>query len=243
MTYLISELWPGGPLFNDGENLFPIVADSVLLAYFANNTRLKPKKRAADLGCGSGVISVLLAMNDPMLTVDSIEIQHSAAVLAIENAESSGTSGRLAVIECDLRRHRDLLQAGAYDLAISNPPYFAQGSGKRPADSAIEAARAEGSCTLDDICKAAGYLTRYGGAFFLVHKPERLTSVFRSLSGAGFEPKRVRFVQHTYSSPPSLVLIESRRGGKPSLDVQAPLILFNANGSDTDEAKAIYRRK
>jgi len=238
---MTDELWPGGPRFVDSDGVFRIGTDSILLADFARSPGIKKKKRAADLGCGSGVISVLLAWNDPELYVDGVEINPEAARLASENAGANCLSGRVAVIQGDLRRHRAFLQAGAYDITISNPPYYAPGSGKHPSNPDLVSARVEGLCTLDDVCIAAGYLTRWGGSFMLVHKPERLADVFRSLSSAGFEPKRARFVQHKHDSPPNLTLIESRRGGKPTLKVEAPLILANDDGSCSEEVKRIYR--
>jgi len=239
---MIDELWPGGPRFKEESGVFRLGTDSVLLAHFTRSSRIKKRKRAIDLGCGSGIISVLLAWEDSALLIDGVEIQPRAAGLALENAVLCGLDGQINIVEGDLRRYRELFQAGAYDLSVSNPPYYTLGSGKSSADAGIAASRSDVSCTLDDICRAAGYLTRWGGAFFLVHKTERLADVFRSLSGAGLEPKRLRFVQHKRDSPPSLVLVESRRGGNPSLDIEAPLILANGDGGDSDEVKKIYRR-
>lgn len=238
---MIRELWPGGPRFKEETGVQRIGADSILLADFTGRTGTGKSKRAADLGCGAGIISILLAWNDPGLHVDAIEIQPHAVKLASENAELSGLAGRITIIEGDLRRHRDFLQSGAYDITVSNPPYNPHGSGKRCVNTNKAAARDDELYPLDDLCNTAGYLTRWGGSFFLVHRPERLCAVFSSLTTHGLEPKRIRFVQHTPSSPPNLVLIESRRGGKPSLKVEAPLILANKDGRDSDEVKAIYR--
>lgn len=234
---MIDELWPGGPRFAQPAGVFRLGTDSVLLAHFAKTVRAD---RVVDLGCGSGIISVLLAWDNPALLIDGVEIDPCAAVIAAQNAALSGMAERINVIEGDLRNHREFLTAGAYDLAVANPPYFAQGRGK--ASQGMAPARSEQFCTLSDICQAAGYLTRWGGVFSLVHKPERLREIFTALSETGFEPKRMRFVQHMSASAPSLVLIESRRGGNPSLKVEPPLILANDDGSDSDEVKAIYRR-
>ena len=240
---MIDELWPGGPRFKEQTGVFRLGLDSVLLAYFAKSIQIKKRKRAIDLGCGSGIISVLLACNDPKLHIDGVEILSDAASLASENAALSGFDDRISIIEGDLRQHREFLQSGAYDLTISNPPYNARGSGIRSELESAAVARSEDLCDLDDVCKAAGYLTRWGGSFLLVHKPERLVDVFRAMNRAGFEPKRVRFVHHKSSTPPSLVLIESRRGGKPSLRVESPLILVTENGSESDELREIYHRE
>jgi len=212
-----------------------------MLAHFAK-AKVRKQTRAIDLGCGSGVISIIMAWESPDLFIDGIEIQPDAAKLAAENTQLNELSHRVKIIEDDIRAYRSFSEAGKYDLAVSNPPYYPNGSGKLPKSEEIAVARAEALCNLDDICQAAGYLIKWGGSLMLVHKPERLADIFRSLNDAGFEPKRMRFVQHQHGSPPNLVLIESRRGGNPSLKIEAPLILANGNGSDSNEVKAIYRR-
>ena len=234
------ELWPGGPRFRDDDGVFPLGMDAVLLAHFA---KTGGARRAIDLGCGAGVIPVLLAWDNPELLIDGVEIEPRAKKLAEENAELSGFSDRVTVYNADLRDHRTLFPSGAYDLAVSNPPYFSRGSGKMPPDEALASARCEESCTLADVCRTAGYLTRWGGSFALVHRPERLADIFCLMREAGFEPKRLRFVQHKPTSKPSLVLIDGRRGGRPSLEIEAPLILTRDDGTDSDEIKMTYRRE
>ena len=86
-------------------------------------------------------------------------------------------------------------------------------------------------------------LCRTGGAFFLVHRAERLSEVFCKLSEAGLEPKRLRTVSHNIASEPSLILVEARRGGKAGLKIMPPLFLRNSDGSETDEILKIYHRE
>ena len=233
------ELWHGGPQFINDSGVFRLGTDSVLLADFTNTAKAK---RAVDLGCGSGIISIILSWNNPEMFIDSVEIDPRAAGIAAENAKINRLSARMTVTTGDLRDHRELFTAGAYDLTVSNPPYFAKGHGKQSSIDGLKSARSEEFCTLSDVCKAAMYLTRWGGIFALVHRPQRLSEIFAALSESGFEPKRMRFVQHMAKSPPSLVLIESRRGGNPSLTIEAPLILANDDGSDSAEVCRIYRR-
>ena len=90
------------------------------------------------------------------------------------------------------------------------------------------------------MCAAAAYLCRWGGAFALVHRPERLADVFCTLRAHGLEPKRLRLVQHSAERAPSLALIEARRGGRPGLTIGAPLLLTAPGGGDSDEVREIY---
>ena len=233
------ELWPDGPSFIRHEDTFRLGTDSVLLADFAC---AGASRRICDLGCGAGIIAILMAYRKPSAALDGVELQPDWADIARENARLNAVDDRLHIITGDLRDHRSILQAGAYDLVIANPPYYAAGSGKLPQRSNRVTARSESTCTISDVCAAARYLTRWGGRFALVHKPERLAELICALSENGLEPKRLRFVQHRASEAPNLVLIESRRGGNPSVIVEPPLILTDDNGQDTPEVKKIYHR-
>ena len=72
-------------------------------------------------------------------------------------------------------------------------------------------------------------------------RTERYTpDVFRA--EYGLEPKRLRFVCSRAGAAPSLILMEGRRGAKPGLTVQPPLVLARDDGKETDELRSIYHR-
>ena len=77
----------------------------------------------------------------------------------------------------------------------------------------------------------------------ILNKPERLTDLLCTLRECHLEPKRLRFVCKTAEAAPSLVLCESRRGGKPGLSIEPPLLLRTAAGTPTPEVDAIYFRQ
>lgn len=235
---MFDELWPGGPKFKKAPGVFKLGTDSVLLAHFVSTPYAR---RCVDLGSGAGVLAVLLGEDIPGAQFDCVEIQPESARLSEENLLANGLSGRTRVFCRDLREYRDFLEAGAYDLVVSNPPYFSVGSGYTAPEEERALARDERMCSLAELCEAAAWLCRWGGVFTLVHRPERLSEAFCALTAAGLEPKRLRLVQHRADARPNLVLIEARRGGKPGLTVEAPLLL-TVHGEDSPEVKTIYHR-
>lgn len=235
------DLWPGGPRFARSGAGFALGTDSVLLADFAAQRR--GVRRIADLGCGAGVLTVLLLHALEQATAVGIELQPDAAQLARDNIEANGLSGRAQILCADLRAHRTLLPAGSFDLVVANPPYFAAGSGYTSPDPMRAHARDERTCTMQDICTAMAYLTRWGGSAALVHRPERLSELLCALTAAGLEPKRLRTVAYKADAAPNLVLVEARRGGKPGLTVSPPLALCTPDGADSDEIRRIYHRR
>ena len=213
--------------------------DSVLLADFV---RVRGGQRGIDLGCGSGILCLLLLAREERLHMTGLELSGEDAALARENLAQNGLDGRSRVLVGDLRDHRMLFPAGSFDLAAANPPYFPAGSGAVPPDPARAAARVETGCTLAELCRAAAWLLRSGGSLFLVHRPERLSELLCAMSANGLEPKRLRLVSYSAERAPSLVLAEGRRSGKPGLRFEPPLILTGPDGAETEELRRIYRR-
>ena len=231
----MTELWKGGPRY-EGGGAFPITTDSVLLADFV---RTKPG-RAVELCSGAGLISLLLLTREPRLSIDCVELDPAASAAAERNFAENGLGESARALCLDIRAHRAALPHAAYGLAVC-PPYFAEGSGR--ASESMAVARSEAVCTLADAVTAAAWCLRTGGAFCIVHRPERLAELLSLMGGAGLEPKRLRLVQHRLEKQPSLVLVEGRKGARPGLEVLPTLILTGPDGQDSAEVRRIYHRE
>ena len=83
-------LWEGGPVLSQSKN-FRYGTDSILLGNFAP---VNGVKKAADLGCASGVITLLLLWRSETIHVTGIELNTSAAALAEDNIALNRCSGR-----------------------------------------------------------------------------------------------------------------------------------------------------
>ena len=230
----MNRLWTGGPLYAD-DPAFKITTDSVLLADFAGGDIFA---RCFDLGCGGGLITVLLHDGCPEAVFDAADLREEAAAHCRENYNANRIRG--SVMRADVREHRTLGAGGQYDLVVCNPPYYYNGAASP--DPARAAARGA-SLSPAQFSGAASYLLKKGGRFCLVHKPEFLTDIFAAMRLADIEPKRLRLVCHKADSEPSLVLVAGRRGGRPGLSVLPSLILCKADGSPTDEVRRIYHMR
>ena len=189
------------------EGVFPLGGDTLALGSFAT---VRPRWRVCDLGTGSGALLLLLAGREASLSLTGVELDPTAAQAAQHNLTSNNLNGQ--VLCCDLRKVS--LPAGQFDLVVSNPPYFSVGSG-----TSGGSARCEEHCSLDELCASAARLVRNGGRFALCHRPERLTDVLCTLRKYDLEPKRLKLLAHSPLLPPSTVLVETVRQGKPGLDV------------------------
>lgn len=216
---------------------FPLSTDSVLLADFAT---AQGKRRVMDLGAGCGTLGLLLCASDPLCRAEGLELQSSSVRQAEALIRLNGLEERLCIREGDLRDIRALYGANSFDAVLSNPPYFPAGSGASAANRSLAIARTELCCTLEDVCAAAAWLLPTGAPFYLVHKPDRLCDIMTALRQHRLEPKRMRLVRHSSASLPSLVLIESRKGGNPGLTLMQDLVLRREDGTETQEYRRIY---
>ena len=156
--------------------------DAMLLSHFC---RIHRADRACDLGSGCGIIPLRwhdAGHRGPALAV---ELQPDAAALLEKSlAETDPFTGEcpgrhITALCADLRtlQRKDVPFAGRYDLVCCNPPYFTGG----PAAKLTEARR-EDTCAPAQLFAAAARQLKYGGDFYLVHRPERLAEameVFR----------------------------------------------------------------
>ena len=216
-------LWPDGPLFYFDTALFPPTTDSFALGYFAQFRR---GSAVCDLGCGTGLLGTLLLAREASLRMSNVEQNADALALARRTFAQNGWDA--AFFEGDLRNAGVLPAAGSMDGCVCNPPYFRSGSGKSADGAARQTAREETQCTLAEVCAAAERVLRWGGTFALVHRPERLTDLLVELRAHGMEPKRLRFAAQSAPSAPTLVLLEAKRGGKPGLVIEPPLVIGSA---------------
>lgn len=214
------------------EGGFPLSTDSMALAGF---TRLPKAARVLDLGAGCGTLGILLCAQHPDCAVTGVEMDEAAHLTALENARSNGICDRLNSICADLSTMDCLVQPGSFQVCVSNPPYFTGG----PQSQATPLARQEGLCTMDSLFKAAAWALKFGGDFFLVHRPERLAELFACAAQHGLEPKRLQLLRHREDGPVSLVLVQCRKGAKPGL-IWEEESLHHKNGEPTLYYRRLY---
>lgn len=209
---------------------FPLSTDTMALSCFV---RLRPPARVLDLGAGCGTLGVLLCAEHPDCTVVGIEIDPAAHDAALGNIRRNQLQTRMISICADLRNLS--LEAGSFSACVSNPPYFTGG----PASGATPTARRDDLCPMPALLAAAARALRFGGDFFLVHRPENLALLCRLAGEAGLEPKRLGLLRHQTGAPVSLILLQCRKGAKPGLTLEE-WPLRDAQGAPTEQYKRIY---
>ncbi len=223
------EYLPNDITLETAQDAFPLSTDSMVLAHF---TRLPRHARILDLGSGCGTLGLLLCSKDPACQVTGLELSEDSHRAAKENIRRNGLSSRMESICADLRSVSERFSPGSFSVCVSNPPYFSGG----PASKVFTAARREDTCTCADLFRSAGWALKYGGDFFLVHRPERLGELIVQGAANGLEAKRLCLLRHRPGGPVSLILLQLRKGGKPGLAWEEASLF-----DDSGEPSAYYR--
>jgi tRNA1Val (adenine37-N6)-methyltransferase len=208
--------------------------DAVLLAGF-----VKPGHgcRVADLGSGCGIISLLLAYRHQSLKIYGLEIQKELAEIAMSNVENNNMNGRIEILQADIKTLGVKKMGGPVDLVVCNPPYRKVDSGKRNPDLQKAVARHEIHGVLDDFIQASRRFLQVSGRLFMVYPAQRSMDLICTLRQDGMEPKRIQWVHSNGDSPAKLILVEAVKGGGPEVRVHKPLILYQSDGSYTQEVQ------
>lgn len=214
-------------IFQDDE-YFSFSLDSVMLANFVN-VRLSDKK-IVDLGCGNGVIPLILSLRTKNSIV-GVEIQEKLSLLALESIKYNNLSDQISIINQDMKTFA-IDNCERFDVVTCNPPFF-----KYDKNSFLNLsmekviARHEIAITLEDVLKVSKKILKNNGILAMVHRPERLLEILDQFRLNNIEPKRLRFVYSKLEKDSIMVLIEGIKNGKPGLKIERPFILYNSDGT------------
>ena len=90
-----------------------------------------------------------------------------------------------------------------------------------------------------ELMTAAARALKYGGDFYLVHRPERLGDIIARAAENGLEAKRLLLVRHRPESDISIIALQLRKGGKPGLMIEEAC-LNDSFGLPTEFYRDVY---
>ena len=201
----------------------------------------KQKSVGIELGCGSGVISLLALTKKKCQHVYGIEVQNDIASVAKRNGELNTLDNVFSVINKDLRDVTIEDIGSEVDFVFSNPPYMKNDSGKANENDFKNISRHEVCGDINDFCKCAKTLLKHGGSFYVVYRPDRMIDLIFAMKYNGIEPKRLTFIHSNTDTPPSLLLIQGKKGGKSGLVIDKPIYIYKDGTTQyTDVFDKIY---
>lgn len=206
-------------------------SDSIFLYDFIS--RFEPRGKMLDVGCGVGIISLLLS-RDFELEMSIIDKQESMLSYAKHNYELSGTRVK-AYLGDFVQMHSE----DRYDYIISNPPFYASSS-TQSEDTHLNTARYAHHLPIADMISKVKSLLAPRGWFVFCYDARHIDHLLECLRKESINPEQIRFVHSKLDRESKLVMIAARNNSKAQTKVLPPLIVFDDESRYLKEAKSAF---
>ena len=129
---------------------------------------------------------------------------------------------------------------GAFDIVISNPPFFKANEGKVNSRKDIALSRHELEIDFPRIIKAVKYSLKDKGRFLFIQRSERLLEIGSSLQEEGMSLQRLQLIYGDEKTPSKLFLGEAVKRKNTQLKILPPLIIYDKEGNYKEEVRCLY---
>lgn len=214
--------------------------DAVLLADMATkNIRFS---KAVDIGCGNGIIPLILSYKNPNAHIIGIDVIETNVSMAKDSVRLNNLEDRIEIMHMDVLHVAEHLERESVELVTCNPPYFPKGGGIINGNVAKFTARQETTAQVDDFIKAAAYLLKDRGHLVMIHRPSRLVDIISSCRAHKLEPKEMRFITPREGEVANMVLIHCIKNGGKELKLMTNLNVHDSGIGYTRELLDIYEK-
>lgn len=224
--------------------------DALLLGAWAEIPHKQAEDAAIlDIGCGSGILSLMLAQRTPnAVMLDAVELDSAAAIQARDNVRQSPWAHRIRVIERDILTYPDSCDhphRRRYQLIISNPPYFADALVSKNEQRAK--ARHTDSLSFAALLATAALLLAEDGVFSLVLPCEAAEQLLQLALASGWCLKCCTLVSTLPGKTPIRTLFTLSRSNQstpalPDLVQHCDrLVIHQEDGSYSEQYRLLLR--
>ena len=190
-------------------------------------------QRILDIGCGSGLISIMAAQRCNA-EITGIEIDRDAAIQARENVKNSPWKERIEIINEDLLTYNCEKN---FDTIVSNPPYFV--NSLKCDNSSRTLARHSDSLSSKDFFRKCDEISTPTATVAIIIPSDIMDEWKASAEESGFFIKRITYIKTTPNKLPKRVLIEfAQTIEEPATNT---LVLEETRGEYSEDAKEILR--
>ena len=228
-------IYEGRLVLRQSQKGYRFSVDAPLLTRFA--CLGKPAAHCVDLGAGCGVVGLGILAAGGARRLTSVEVQEGLASFCMFNARNNNLDGAFDLVASDMRSADERLVAGSFDLVVSNPPFWPVQSSRLPDEEERRIACHEVMIDLDGLVEVAAKLLQpRRGRLCVVFPARRLDDLLITLSRIGLGAVKLQAVHPIPGEPAQVVLVEARHGRPGSLDLVAPIILKETDGTDSGDA-------
>lgn len=214
---------------DDSRCAMKVGTDGVLLGAW---TECENAVSVIDAGCGSGLLSLMVAQRNPSANIIGIDVDENACCDARCNAGRTNWSGRIEIV------NNDVLQTGRPGLRsplliISNPPFFNETLHSPDADRSL--ARHGRGFDVDTLISWAGKLIETPeDSLSFIAPAQRSAEIEFLLALQRLDVRRRSMVYSRQGRPAVRVLFQAGRGATHSIE-DNPVIIRDLNNSYTSQ--------
>lgn len=218
-------------LYHDRSTM-KVGTDAVLLGAWAE---VKPTDWVLDIGTGCGILPLMLAQKG-IAKVHAVDLDEASALEAAENFQASQWSRQLFAFHADIRK---FTMQCAYDLIISNPPFFIN-SYKSDTDRKNQTRHTDTSLSFVELASVVKRLLKPDGRFVLV-LPERESRDFIPIAAKyHLYVHKCQQIIPMEGKEPNRVNLELRFGKPESVQV-TELVMRKVDNSFTEEYNDVVK--
>jgi len=188
--------------------------------------------RILDIGCGCGIIPVILGYCFPQSYITGVEIQPTLAEIAIKNIINNELEQTVSIINEDIKNINPESTNGPFDLILSNPPYKKHNTGRLNPDRQKAVARHEITMNIKNLAEKAETLLGNNGRFMIIFPSERLTDIHQAIQATSIYPEWIRYIHTGQKKAPKRVIFSGRKNISDSERVLPPIYLSSNNIMD-----------
>lgn len=208
-------------------------SDSIFLYDFIS--KFNPKGSLLDVGCGVGIISLLLSRDFNLSTtiVDKQEImlQYAKHNYALNNLEVKATLQDFTIFS----------EEEKFDYVVSNPPFYDQNV-TQSENEHLNIARYAQHLPLEAFIAKVKKVLKPRGRFIFCYDAKQVDKLLHTLIGNKLNPEQIRFVHSKIDRDSKLVMIAARMNSKSMMKVLPPLVVFNEQSNYNNEAKKAFEK-
>lgn len=206
-------------------------SDSIFLYNFIS--KFKPKGSLLDVGCGVGVVSLLLT-RDFKISTTIIDKQKSMLLYAKHNYRINSLD-----VDAYLGDFIEFSEDKKFDFVVSNPPFYDSAVIQSKNEHLNIARYAHHLPILEFIAKIKRVL-KPRGYFIFCYDAKQIDRLLYTLKENKINPEVIQFVHSKIDRESKLVMISARMNSKSMTKIMPPLIVFDAKSNYLEEAKEAF---
>jgi tRNA1(Val) A37 N6-methylase TrmN6 len=216
--------------YKDG---YRYTSDVMFLYDFAQNLRLKGD--VLDVGCGCGILGLLLKRDFPSIDLTMIDIQEEHIFLANKNRNFNNLGAKL--ILGDFAEYKFNKK---FDFIVSNPPFYHEGT-KKSENKRLLMSRYANFLPLKTLFGGVSQNLKQKGSFVFCYDARQIEDIFTACMSVKIKICNICFVHPKEGKEALLVLVHAKKDSKSHTKIHPPIFVFDG-GNYTKKVKDIFKR-